>query len=449
MEPMPREHWKSGLGFVLAALGSAVGLGNVWRFSYVAGENGGGTFLAVYLAMVLVVGLPLLIAEFAAGRSTQRESASAIRHLVPASPWRHLGLLGVVIATLVLAYYAVIAGWVFKYLSVYLLRSAHTLASPDFSSAFSRHLAAPFEPLVWQAGGLIASVAILARGVQRGIEKVSLLLMPLLAALLLALAVGNARLPGFDQALAFLFSPDWAALGRPSVYLAALGQALFSIGLAMGVMVTYGSYLGPRRSLPKAAAVVVLGDTLFALTAGLVIFPTVFTFGLNPAEGPGLAFVVLPQVFDRMDSGTAFGAIFFGLLSIAALTSMVSLLEVPVAYAMERFGRSRRQATVAIGIAVFLMGVPASLGFGWWSGVRFLGDLNLLNLMDALAVDVLLPLHAVLLTVMLGWAWPKSLAIAASGLPGGLPGLLWHACLRYLTPVLCSLILLTSVARLW
>jgi NSS family neurotransmitter:Na+ symporter len=448
MKITPREHWKSGLGFVLAALGSAVGLGNVWRFSYVTGENGGGTFLLIYVGMVLVVGMPLLIAEFAAGRSTQRENVSALQRLAPTSPWRNLGLLGVFIATLVLAYYAVIAGWVFKYLSIYLLQSAHTLAEPDFSSSFSRHVAAPLEPLMWQGAGLIACTAILAKGVQRGIERASLLLMPLLAVLLLALAARSASLPGFDQALAFLFTPDWAALTRPGVYLAALGQALFSIGLAMGVMVTYGSYLGPERSLPKAATVVVLGDTLFALTAGLVIFPAVFSFGLDPAEGPGLAFVVLPQVFDRMSGGTTFGAVFFGLLSIAALTSMVSLLEVPVAYATERFGLSRRKATLGLVAGVFLVGAPASLGFGLWSEVRLFADLSLLDLMDALAVDLLLPLHALMLSLMLGWAWPKPEAIKSSGLSEGVPGLIWHTCLRYLTPLLCAVILVTAVARL-
>jgi len=445
MQSTSREHWGSSAGFVLAALASAVGLGNVWRFSYVTGENGGGAFLLVYLATVLLVGLPLLIAEFAAGRSTQLENAAALRLLAPARPWRHLGLLGVLISILVLAYYAVIAGWVFKYLSVYLLKNAHELAGPDFSTAYLRHLATPVEPLLWQGTGLAISVAVLVRGVQRGIERTSLILMPLLAVLLVALAVSNARLPGFGQALTFLFQPDWEVLKHPGVYLAALGQALFSIGLGMGVMVTYGSYLGPQRSLPKAALLVVSGDTLFAITAGMVIFPAVFTFGLDPTQGPGLAFVVLPQVFDRMNGGAVFGTVFFALLSIAALTSMMSLLEVPLAYATEKFRCTRMQAGLVLGTIIFLVGVPASLGFGWWSDIQLFGQLGPMDLMDLVTVDLLLPLNAVLLSIFFGWVWPREAAVTASGLSHGVLGRTWHACLRYVTTILCVVILASSV----
>lgn len=443
---MPREHWRSNLGFVLAALGSAVGLGNVWRFSYVTGENGGGAFLLVYLATVLLVGLPLLIAEFAAGRSTQLENAAALRLLAPARPWRHLGLLGVVIAILVLAYYAVIAGWVFKYLSIYAFKSAHELAVPDFSSAYLRHLAAPLEPLLWQGAGLVICVGVLTQGIQKGIERASLMLMPLLAALLVALAASNARLSGFGQALTFLFQPDWQVLKDPSVYLAALGQALFSIGLGMGVMVTYGSYQDPQRSLPRAALLVVLGDTVFAITAGLVIFPAVFTFGLDPTQGTGLAFVVLPQVFDRMSGGAFFGTVFFVLLSIAALTSMMSLLEVPIAYATEKFRCTRAQAGVALGTMVFLLGVPASLGFGSWSDIRFFSNLGLMDLMDLVAVDLLLPLNAILLSIFFGFVWPRSAAITASGLNHAKLGPIWYASLRYVALPLCAVILVAAIA---
>ncbi len=446
MDSAPREHWQSGIGFLLASLGAAVGLGNVWRFSYVAGENGGGAFLLVYLLMVMVIGVPLLLAEFALGRSTQRESAAAIATLLPHSRWRHLGLLGVAIPSIVLAYYAVIAGWVFKYLAIYLLGQSAALAAQGPGHAFAQHLAMPLEPLIWQGLGLVLCVLVIARGVHKGIEKANLWLMPALALLLLFLAVRNTTLPGFAQALAFLFQPDWAVLLQPALYLAALGQALFSIGLAMGIMVTYGSYLGRQHALPRAALVVVAGDTLFALTAGLVIFPAVFSFGMDPAQGPGLAFVVLPQVFARMQGGQVFGTIFFLLLSIAALTSMISLLEVPVAYVTERFHRTRLQASLAVGALLFLIGLPASMGYGLLASLVPPGANSLLDLMDYLAVELLLPLNALLLCGLIGWVWPRAEAIGATGLRRAALGLLWWRCLRYLTLPLVAIVLVSSVA---
>ncbi len=230
-----RERWGSGRGFLLATLGSAVGLGNVWRFSYVAGENGGGAFLLVYLVMVFLVGVPLLLGEFALGRSTQLESAAAFEALAPASPWRHVGLLGVMVAGLILAYYAVIAGWVLKYLSLHLMGSTQEFAVVGFDSAFRGFITHPLEPIAWQFAVMALTVAVVAGGVERGIEAVSKLLMPALGLLLLALAMHSVTLPGFGQGVAFLLQPDWSALMRPKVYLAALGQAFFSIGLAMGV----------------------------------------------------------------------------------------------------------------------------------------------------------------------------------------------------------------------
>jgi len=447
MSQEQQEHWKSGWGFLLAALGSAVGLGNVWRFSYVAGENGGGAFLLVYIAMILAVGVPLLLAEFALGRSTQRESSSAIRAIAPASAWRHLGLLGVLVSSVVLAYYAVIAGWVFKYLSIYLLGSGPDLATPGFATAFDTYVAGSAQPLLWQGLGLLLTIGLIALGVERGIEKLNLLLMPALGVLLLLLAVHSTTLDGFAPGLAFLFQPDWSVLASPKVYLAALGQAFFSIGLGMGVMVTFGSYLMPTQRLPRAALTVVLCDTLFALTAGLVIFPAVFSFGLDPTQGPGLAFVVLPEVFAQMRWGMGVATVFFLLLSMAALTSMVSLLEVPVAFAIQRLGLSRPMASMCIGAGLFLLGVPASLGFGWWSDVLVAGGRNILDAMDFVAVDFLLPLNGLLLTLVLGWVWPRKQALQASEMDRSPYGHLWHLALRFMLPVLLATVLVTSLLQ--
>ncbi len=447
MAEASREQWRSHGGFLLAALGSAVGLGNVWRFSYVAGEHGGGAFLLVYLLVVLLVGVPLLLGEFALGRRMQSESATAVARLLPSSRWRHAGLIGVIAAGLILAYYAVIAGWVLRYAALYLTGQSQPLATAGFAQSFASHVAHPSQPLLWQLLGLALTALIIARGVERGIERASIALMPLLALLLLGLAAHSATLPGFGQGLRFLLQPDWTALSQPRVYLAALGQAFFSIGLAMGVMVTFGSYQPAHRPLPGAALTIALGDTLFALTAGLVIFPAVFSFGRDPAQGPGLAFVVLPELFAQMPAGALLGAAFFLLLSIAALTSMVSLLEVVVAYALQRWGWSRPQAAWRLAGLLFALGVPASLGMGPWGEVSLWGGRGILDAMDFIAVDLLLPANGILLAVLLGWVWPRHEALQAADLHGRPLGAIWHGCLRYLVPVLVLAVLAGSGTR--
>ncbi len=429
---------------MLAALGSAVGLGNVWRFSYVAGENGGGAFLLVYLLMVLLVGVPLLLGEFALGRSTQAESSTAIAKLLPVR-WRHLGLLGVLSSVMVLAYYAVIAGWVLKYLALYLFSSTHRLSDPGFATAFEAHIAQPVEPLIWQLMAILLAVAVITRGVEKGIERINLVLMPTLGLLLLGLAIHSVSQPGFMQGIHFLFQPDWRVLTRPEVYLAALGQAFFSIGLAMGVMVAYGSYLPSNQRLPGAALSVALGDALFATLAGLVVFAAVFSFGLDPAQGPGLAFVVMPEVFANMTGGAIVGSAFFLLLAIAAMTSMVSLLEVQTAFAMKKLGWSRQRAALVLGGLAFVLGVPASLGFGVWSEVASTGGRGILDLMDLLAVELMLPLNGLLLALLLGWVWPGKEALQACDLHTGRLGQLWLFLVRYVIPLMLAMVLASSM----
>lgn len=443
-----REAWRSRTGFVLATLGAAVGLGNVWRFSCVAGENGGGAFLLVYVAFVLLVGLPLLLAEFGIGRATQRESAAAFAQLAPDQPWRSAGALGVLVAFLILAYYAVIAGWALKYLGMYAWGSGPLAPAGGFGARFERFIADPVEPLVWQFAILAATAAIVCGGIERGIEVANKWLMPALALLLVGLAAHSLTLEGAGRGLAFLFRPDWSALARPQVYLAALGQAFFSIGLAMGVMVTYASYLPRTQPLPGTAVAVAAGDTLFALVAGVVIFPAVFSYGMDPAQGPVLAFVVLPQIFAHLPGGAWVGLAFFLLLVIAALTSAVSLLEVPVAYVMHRFGWRRARASVLLGWAAFVLGVPASLGFGVWSDARA-GGMAILDAMDFFASNILLPLNGILIALFAGWRWRRIAALAACDLRDDRLGAAWRASLRFLVPALVLAVLLRSARALF
>jgi NSS family neurotransmitter:Na+ symporter len=442
--PEERERWRSRTGFLLATLGAAVGLGNVWRFSYVAGENGGAAFLLVYVLCVVLIGFPLLLAELAIGRAAERESAAAFERLAPEQPWRSVGRLGVLIALIILSYYAVIAGWALRYFAVYVFGTAQGRGGEGFETQFRSFIADPIEPILWQFAIVAITIAVVWGGVERGIEAANKLLMPALAAILLALAARSFVLPGFSAGLGFLFRPDWEALARPGVYLAALGQAFFSIGLAMGVMVTYGSYVPRTQRLPGAAFTIAIGDTLFAIVAGIVIFPAVFSYGVDPAQGPVLAFVVLPEIFSHMAGGTLIAVAFFLLLSIAAVTSAVSLLEVPVAYAMQRFGWRRGKASVAIGLGIFAIGIPASLGFGVWEHVRIAGK-GLLDAMDFFASNLLLPLNGIVIALFAGWRWRRADAVAACDLGSREIAWAWRASLRYLVPALVAAVLVQSL----
>ncbi|GIL02332.1 MAG: transporter [Alphaproteobacteria bacterium] len=438
-----RAQWQSRTGFVLAALGAAIGLGNIWRFSFVVGDNGGGAFLIVYLVTIALVGLPLLLAELAVGRATQREAASAFRALGRSRLWRQAGVLGVVVSFAILTYYAVIAGWALKHFAAF-AGGLYPLQPGRAADYFQAFVAAPFEPVVWQALIMAASIGIVLGGIERGIERASKVLMPVLAAIVIGLAVHSLVLPGAVRGLAFLFVPDWSVLARPGVYLAALGQAFFSLGLAMGVLVTYGSYLPAHFRLPAIGLAVTVGDTLIALLAAIIIFPAVFSFGMQPDQGPGLAFITLPEIFADMAGGWLVGTAFFGLLVIAAVTSSVALLEIPAAYAIERWGMARRRAALTVGTAAFLLGVPSSLGFGPLAATGLAG-MTILDIVDFVASNVLLPLSGLAIALFVGWHWPARDAVAAAGL-GGMLARLWRMSLRYLAPAVIAVIFLRSLS---
>jgi len=420
-----RQRWGTRAGFLLASIGAAVGLGNIWRFSYVAGENGGGAFLVVYLVFVLLIGLPLVIAELAVGKRGAADAVTAVEHLAPASPWRRVGWLGVLTATLLLSYYAVIAGWALRYFWASLEGGLWRESELGFAARFDAFAARGLEPVAWQLAMMLATALVVGAGVVRGIERVNLLLMPLLALLVIGLAAYALTLPGSGAGVAFLFAPDWAAVTQPRVLAAALGQAFFSIGVGAAVFVTFGSYMRQGYGIVASAGIVVLGDTLFALVAGLAIFPAVFAFGGSPAGGPQLAFVALPQIFLSMPGGELVAVLFFFLLSAAAITSMVSLLEVAVAVAIHRLGLGRWQATAAVGLAIALLGVPSALGYGALAAVAPLG-LALLDAIDAVVSNLLLPLSGLALAALLGWAVSPAERAQATGLSARLaPPFTW------------------------
>ena len=436
-----REEWGSHHGFTLAAIGSAVGLGNIWRFSYVAGENGGAVFLRLYVLCVALIGLPLVFAELSMGRGGRGDAVAAFS--TAGTGWPMVGWLCVAGATVILSYYAVIAGWALKYFAGAASGALWRDGAAGYGGYFQNFIAGLAEPVLWQGLVLGASVVVVAGGIRGGIELLNRWLMPVLALIVLGLAGYALSLENSGAGVAFLFTPDWSALARPKVYVAALGQAFFSLGVGMAIFATYGSYMPKTFSLPACAAAIVIGDTLFAVVAGLAIFPGVFAFGIDPAAGPELAFITLPQIFLKMPGGAVIGAVFFFLLSAAAITSMVSLLEVPVAMAIHRLGWGRRRSALAVGALVFAMGVPSALSFGALKHITIAG-LGILEAIDAAVSSILLPSGAILIALFVGWHVNRALTLEAAGLDGSRLGAAWLWLLRTLVPLAVALILLHS-----
>jgi len=440
-----REQWGSSAGFIIATIGAAVGLGNIWRFAYVTGENGGAAFLLIYLGCVALIGLPLMIAELALGRRAGSDAVTAFETDRDASIWRHAGWLGVIGAGLILSYYAVIAGWALRYVFGAATGGLWQAGAAGFSAYFEGFISQTIEPILWQAAMLTAAGLVVSAGIKGGIERLNRWLMPLLAVIVAGLAAFAVTLPGGMRGVAFILSPDWSALSRPAVYLNALGQAFFSLGVGMAVFITYASYLDRRTSIPRAAVAVALGDTAFAIVAGLAIFPAVFAFGGDPAAGPRLAFITLPQVFTQIPAGPAIGLLFFLLLTAAALTSMMSLLEVPVSVLVHRMGLSRAGAVVIVTLVVFLAGLPSALSYGvlqHW----MIGGLPLLDLVDQATSNVLLPLCGMAVATFVGWRIAAPAALAAAGFANGRTGWIWLWLLRIVVPATILLILLRSLA---
>lgn len=424
--------WSSNTGFLAATVGSAIGLGNVWRFSYLAGENGGAAFIAVYAIAVTVIALPLMIGEFALGRAGGNDPTSAFVRISGRRLASLPGWVAVFACCITLSYYAVVAGWVAHYLWLSLFGSLTMAPAGGYAAAFEAFASDPLGPVVWQALIMAATAAVVAAGVNAGIERLSLAVMPVLAVIIVGLAAYSLSLPGSSRGLAFLFVPDWSVLDRPQVYLAALGQAFFSLGVGYGTMLTYGGYARSDSSLPRNAVVAVLADTGFAFVAGIAVFGAVFAFGLDPARAPHLAFVTLPQVFSVMPGGALFAIAFFGLLLAAAMTSAVGFLEVAVAALTARAGVSRKRATWLLAALIFAAGVPTAIGTGVLTWARISGK-DLLEIYDTVAGEILLPLSTLLFALFIGWIWSRRAAIEAAGLGTAL-GTIWIWLVRYAVP---------------
>ncbi|MDX8045056.1 sodium-dependent transporter [Gracilibacillus sp. S3-1-1] len=442
---MQRENWASRLGFMLAAMGSAVGLGNIWRFSYVAGESGGGAFLILYIISVLVIAIPLLLVEVSIGRKAQSDIVGSYKKLAPKKPWFMVGYLGVAATFLILSFYSVIAGWSLYYWWQYVTGAMAKVPDIGFDGSFESFIAQDYAPLFWHALFMAITMAIVLVGVKKGIELANKILMPVLAVMMIALAIYSVTLPGAKEGLLFLFEPDWSVLEDPAVYIAALGQAFFSLSLGIGTMMTYGSYLTKQHQLPGATIGIGVMDTLFAIISGVVIFPAVFAFGIDPSSGPTLVFITLPEIFYQMQFGNIAGIVFFTALTLAAISSSISMLEVPVAYVMRAAKLSRKSASFIIGLAVFATGITVSLGMGRWSNITLVGDQNILDSIDFIASNVFMPLGGVTMALFMGWHFKKQEALDAADLTNGKIGSIWFTIIKFIAPILIIIIFLNSI----
>lgn len=442
--PAERGQWGSRLGFILAAAGSAIGLGNIWRFPYMAGENGGGAFVLIYLLCILLIGLPVLLAELAIGRRAERNPVGAFKALAPKTAWPLVGTLGVVTGFGILSFYSVVAGWTVGYLFKALTGAFEADLTAEASGAlFTSLIGDPLQALLLTGIFLLLTILIVRGGVSGGIERASKILMPVLFIVLLLLAIRALTLPGAGEGLVYLFRPDFSKIDT-GVVISALGQALFSLSLGMGAMITYGSYFPKRENVWSAGTFVAFSDTLIATLAGLIIFPALFSAGVAPNAGPGLVFVVLPTIFNTMPFGTFFAVLFYALLSIAALTSTISLLEVVVSYMVDERGWSREKAAWTIGAACFLLAVPSALSQGAvdWLGADGLFAWDFLTLNNNLWGNYALSLGALLICLFVGWYWGVAPALAAieeggHRLPaaGG-----WRILIRYVCPLAVAII---------
>ena len=415
MDNNVRENFGSKIGAVLAAAGSAVGLGNIWRFPIETGLNGGAAFILIYIACVLVLGIPIMMSEFLIGRHTQANTAGAFRMLAPGTPWRWVGRLGVLSGFVILSYYSVVAGWTAEYTVLAVGNCFDGKTTADFPQIFAQFVSNPWKSVFWMLAFMVITHIIVVRGVKGGIEKFSKLMMPALFVILVVLTICSVMLPGASQGLEFLLRPDFSKITGTTV-LRAMGQAFFSLSLGLGCLCTYASYFNKDTNIGKTALSVSVIDTFVAIMSGFIIFPAVFNAGYTLGSGdigPSLLFITMPNVF-----GQAFGAVpalayvvsalFYFLLMLAALTSTISMHEVVTAYVSEEFGMRRTKAAAIVTVACSVVGVLCALSFGPFEGFKIFG-MTLFDFFDYAASNIMLPVGGMLISIFAGWYLDKNL----------------------------------------
>ena len=428
----PREQWSGRAGFILAAVGSAVGLGNMWRFSYLAAENGGAAFVVLYLLLTVLVGLPVMLAEFCVGRGSGKSPVAALTHFGGAA-WRPLGWLFVASGLLILSYYSVIAGWTVRY-----ALSGFAGFAGDAGAAFGE-VATGLDAIAWHVGFMGVTVWVVAGGIRGGIEKIALVLMPALFGLVVLLAIYAATLEGGGEGYRHYLSTDFSQIWDRDVLSEAAGQAFFSLSLGMGAMLTFASYADRSHHLPNESVLIGISDFGVAFIAGLVVFPVIFAFGLQSLVGGstvGALFITLPTAFNEMGTaGTVVGVLFFAALVVGALTSAVSLLEVVVSSAIDVLSWPRKRAALVAGGVIALLGIPAAL------------NTEVLGLMDQIAGNVFLVLGGLLLAIFVGWVMDDPIAQVSEGAEDVAWFGVWRALLRYVVPILLAFVLVGSLQK--
>ena len=405
---MQRENFGNRFGVLVAMAGSAIGLGNLWRFPYMVGEYGGAAFIFVYIICFFLLCLPILIAEITIGRRSQTNAFRVFHKLAPGSRWNLVGILMVATPIIVVSYYSVIGGWSLEYFvkACSLDFSPGTGSEAGFGDIFGSFISSVWAPVLYHTFYLLVTAAVVAVGVKSGIERFGKIMMPLLFVIMIVIAVRSATLPGAGDGLEWLFRPDFSKIDA-SVCAAALGQGFFSLSVGFGIMLTYGSYISKKENIAVSSAYTAVSDLVFALIASCAIMPAVFVFGLDPSEGPGLVFETLPFIFSNMPLGGLVSILFFLALIVAALTSSISLFEVGVAYLMEEKHVSRKKACVIIFVLTWALGVLCSLSFGPLSDLKLFGN-TLFDFFDKLSANYLMPAGAFLIVLFVGWRMKKS-----------------------------------------
>ena len=453
MQKNDRVSFGSRIGAILAAAGSAVGLGNIWRFPYETGNHGGAAFILIYLACVLVLGLPIMIAEFTVGRRAKASTGKAFGVLAPGTQWKWIGMLGVLAGLLILGYYSVVAGWTLEYIVASLSNGFAGKGPEDFVASFQDFSQDPFRPVLWLLAFLFLTHFVIVKGVKDGIEKSSKIMMPVLFILIVVLAGCSMSLPNAEKGLEFLLKPDFSKVNA-DVFLGAMGQAFFSLSLGMGCLSTYASYFGPDTNMGKTALSVGAIDTMVAILAGLIIFPAAFSVGIQPDAGPSLIFITLPNVFQQAFGGipflaTVFSLMFYVLLALAALSSTISLHEVVTAYLHERFDWSRSRSAIWVTGFCVITGVLYSLSLGVWED-KFFG-LSFFDLLDFVTAKLMLPLSGFLVCLFVGWYLKRSVSyeeLTNYGLQKAPYYPVYMFIIRYVAPIAIALIFINELGWL-
>ncbi len=421
--------WSSRWLFVLAAAGSAVGLGNIWKFPYITGENGGGAFVLVYLVCVAVVGIPIMMAEVLIGREGRQSPINTMRFLTQQHhrkpTWVMIGWMGVLAGFLILSYYAVIAGWAIYYFLRMADGTFNGVTAEFANQAFNEFLADPWQLLLWHTLFMGLTVFIVGRGVIRGLESAIRWFMPLLFLLLFVLLGYSVTSGGFAQGVDFMFRFEWESI-TGEAFLIAMGQAFFTLSLGMGAIMAYGAYVPSSASITSTVIVIAVLDTVVAIAAGLAIFPIVFANGLEPGQGPGLMFVTVPLAFGQLPLGAVFGAVFFLLVSFAAITSAISLTEPALAYLVEQYNAKRSRVAITLGAFCWLLGIGTVLSFNEWSDVHVVGDLTVFAFIDYLSQNIMLPLGGLFIALFAAYALPKAVVESQLGLRSRVSGVVWR-----------------------